>query len=360
MNATAAHRREMRSDMSADASGPTQLSFTRPTRLIQSTGNLYWSSNPPLLERQVSLPTIFRASKSSQPGEEIALYTETPPDNGSLEFGALTFAKLEGSFFLFFVANYSDQHGNSTSQIKSISLDGGNAVGVVASSPAPIGVGDLVTDGSFLCWADGEGIRSLPPLSGAPMTTLAAGNGFEYLSVLGGTLYYAAQDVGRSGLFRTAIFSVPMGGGTPSIVVGNRFSPITALYVLEVPPRIGGPFAERPETHGPPIVSDVVVVWGEADGAVYGYDTFSGDITTFQERTAETTVESVYSTEGRVLWFQDFPQVPALQLLMNYGGVTTNLGLKAEDFPLEFFRLDVLADEVAAYWTDIYVEKYTF
>lgn len=75
MNATAAHRREMRSDMSADAAGPTQLSDTTPTQLIQSTGNLYWSSNPLQIEiarpskLQVSGPTMFRASKSSQPGD---------------------------------------------------------------------------------------------------------------------------------------------------------------------------------------------------------------------------------------------------------------------------------------------------
>jgi hypothetical protein len=102
----------------------------------------------------------------------------------------------------------------------------------------------------------------------------------------------------------------------------------------------------------------VVVVWGEADGAVYGYSTLGGEITTYQEPTAETKVLSVYSAGGRVLWLQLASS--ALQGLMSSGNVTTSLGLKAEDAPGLFFRLDVLADEAAAYWTDKFVEKETF
>jgi hypothetical protein len=164
-------------------SGPTQLSDTTPVRLIQSTGNLYWSSNPPAIQiqraskLQVSAPTIFRASKSSQPGEEVQLYTE----NGIGEFGALTFARVDDEFYGYFVANY-----NGGSQIKRIPLSGGQAV-VWADSPATIGLGDLVTDGSFLCWADSEGIRSMP-IGGGPVTPLVAGTGFARLSALGGTL----------------------------------------------------------------------------------------------------------------------------------------------------------------------------
>ena len=40
-------------------------------------------------------------------------------------------------------------------------------------------------------------------------------------------------------------------------------------------------------------------------------------------------------------------------------GVTTTLPSNAENAPL-FSRLDVLADEAAAYWTWGYVQKYTF
>lgn len=103
--------------------------------------------------------------------------------------------------------------------------------------------------------------------------------------MLGGTLYYIDGN---------AIFSVPMGGGTPSFVLGTRLFPITALYVLAEQPPVA--LAERPGTPGPPVVPDVALVWGRADGAVFGM--FRGETTTSQEPTADFTVVSVYSTEG--------------------------------------------------------------
>ena len=44
------------------------------------------------------------------------------------------------------------------------------------------------------------------------------------------------------------------------------------------------------------------------------------------------------------------------QVLMSYGGVTTTRSSK----PAFFSNWDLMADEVAAYWTDSYVERYTF
>jgi hypothetical protein len=324
------------------ASGPTQLSDTTPIRLVQSTGNLYWSSNPAVIEirqtskLQVSAPTIFRAAKSSQPGEEVPLYVEPDP-SGETEFWALTFAEVDDEFYGYFVANYE-----GVSQIKRIPLAGGPAV-VLADSPATIGTGDLVTDGSFLCWADSGGIRSMP-IGGGPVTTLAAATGFARLSVLGGTLYY---------IDRGAILGVPMGGGTPSYVVGDRFSginpPITALYVLAAPPPVA--LAEPP---GPPTVPDVALVWGRADGAVFGL--FRGEPATYQEPTADTTVACVYSTGARVLWSDQYTGLEGTryQVQMSYGGVTTTLSSEKN---ATLSDRDLLADEVAAYWTDVYVEK---
>jgi hypothetical protein len=76
--------------------------------------------------------------------------------------------------------------------------------------------------------------------------------------VLGETLYYID---GKS------IFSVPTRGGTSTSVLGNRLIPITALYAYAVRPVA---LVERPEVPGPPVVTDVALVWGRADGAVYG------------------------------------------------------------------------------------------
>jgi hypothetical protein len=63
-----------------------------------------------------------------------------------------------------------------------------------------------------------------------------------------------------------------------------RIGCITALYVME---------EQRP------IVS---VVWGRADGAVFGLA--GGTTAIFQESAAHVTVASAYSIPGRVLWFQ--------------------------------------------------------
>jgi hypothetical protein len=329
--------------MSNGASGPSQLSETTPVRLIQSTGNLYWSSNPPVLlsapEAQVSVPAIFRASKSSQPGEEVALYTES-----GAEFGALTFANMDDEFYGYFVANYPGK-----SQIKRIPLGAvtpsGQADVLLDPAPATIGLGDLVTDGSFLCWADGEGIWSMP-IGGGTMTQLATGTEFTRLSVLGETLYYTDS---------SAILSVPTRGGTPSFVLGTRFFPITALYALEEQPPVA--LAEWPGIPGPPTVPDVALVWGRADGGVFGM--FRGETTTYQEPVADTAVSSVYSTGGRVLWNEQVStggEAGPVQVLMSFQGVTTTLA----SGPALYGNWDLMADEVAAYWAYEYVEKYTF
>ena len=75
---------------------------------------------------------------------------------------------------------------------------------------------------------------------------------------------------------------------------------------------------------------------------------FLGETTTYQEP-ADTSVYSVYSTGTRTLWSAQYPGPEASQyeLRMSYGGVTTTLSSETE-----FFLSNVLADEVAAYWTD--------
>jgi hypothetical protein len=337
------------------ASGPIQLSNTPPTRLIQSTGNLYWTS---LSGGKVAGPEtesfIFRALKLSRPGEEVQLYAET-----GVAFWALTFAQVGGEFYGYFVVN--NPSGIGVSQIKRIPLAGGPAVVLAtrgqANAPSAIGLGaDLVTDGSFLCWSDdegvGEGIRSMP-IGGGPVTTLAA-SPFYPLSVLGGTLYYI-------GLGGNGILSVPTRGGTPSTVVGNQPSPITALHVREAQPQRRPPVAraERPETPGPPPPPrpDTAVVWGRYDGGVYGM--LGGQTTTYQEPGEQWgPVYSVYSNDTRTLWFNSYVHstMGEASVLMAYEGATTTLSS-------EFNRIlprDVLADGAAAYWTDTYVEGYIF
>lgn len=336
-------------------SGPVQISGTVAQRLVQSTGNLYWSCNPPVIltpeapqpqvtqpRLDVTGPTIFRASKSNQPGEERSIYTEQTTG----EFCALTYAEVDGDFYGYFVANYED-----TSEIKRIPLAGVPAadgpVPAFATSPGQIGAGDLVTDGEFLCWADSEGIWSMP-IGGGTLTQLIQGAGFAqaHLAVLDGALYYIDDD---------AIYSIPMAGGAPNFVLGSQTSPITALYALYEPLPAG--LADQRETPGPAIVSEeIAVVWGRADGAVLGL--VRGETTTYQGPTADTTVVCVYSTGTRVLWSNEIlgPDGPRYEVRMYYAGVPTTL---SNGFAYLSDR-DLMADEAAAYWTLAYIEKYTF
>ncbi|MGO9793946.1 MAG: CHAP domain-containing protein [Solirubrobacteraceae bacterium] len=118
----------------------TTLSDTQPARLIQSTGNLYWTAN-----HGISQADVYRASKDNEPGQERILY-QAPATSTPVDFEAITYANVEGTYYGYFVANYPSQN---ESQIMQVPLAGG-AAGVLATSPAVIGNRDLVTDGSFL------------------------------------------------------------------------------------------------------------------------------------------------------------------------------------------------------------------
>ena len=325
------------------SSGPTQLSdYAPPTRLIQSTGNLYWTS----------VYGIFRASKSSQPGDEEWLYRDK--DAGSTGFTGLTFAKVDGEFYGYFVANYSG-NGVNSSQIKRIPLGSFTPDGqatILANSPVPIG-DNLVTDGSFLYWADygvnEHGIRRMP-IGGGPVTTLVAGTSVVTLSLLGKTLYYTDGS--------SAILSVPTGGGTPSTVVDSGLADgITALHVLAMPPRDA--LDKQLGTPTWPIVplGRIMLVWGGWSGGVFGMFLDGGEITTYQEPTSATKVQSVYATDQRVLWSTE-TDVPVNQVRMSYGNDTVTLVSETGEQYGPYKEL--LADEVAAYWGDAYVEKFTF
>jgi hypothetical protein len=70
---------------------------------------------------------------------------------------------------------------------------------------------------------------------------------------------------------------------------------------------------------------------------------------------AGTSVSSVYSAGGRVLWSEQVSS-GAVQVLMSYGGVTNTLSSK----PALYQNWDLMGDEAAAYWAYGYVETYTF
>jgi surface antigen len=258
------------------------LSYSRPNRLLQSTGNLYWTAaqTAKVIAAQsvqgmaaqavqgTSEAVVYRASKTNQPGQERILYQETSSPLSPVNFEAITYANVGGSWYGYFVANYPLQH---VSRIKRVPLTGGTAV-VLATSPVAIGTRDLVTDGSSLYWADAGGIRKMA-INGGTVQTLASGGTFAHLGLAGSSLYYSSGN---------NILSVPASGGASTTVVSTP-SAITALY--------------------PPTTANGLL-WAEANGSVTSLE---GDIYyEFQDPVAGASVTSVSVAGNYVVWADCF------------------------------------------------------
>ena len=204
---------------------PITLSYTQPDRLVQSTGNLYWTEDQTL--DGISHADVLPRLEGQPARPRAALYQEA--SSTPVDFEAITYANVGGSFYGYFVANYPAQ---DESKIMRVPLAGGAAV-VLATSPAPIGDRDLLTDGSSLYWADAGGIRKMA-IAGGTVQTLVPGVTFAHLGLDGPMLYYSSGN---------SIVRVPTRGGASTTVVTTA-SVITALY--------------------PPSATNGNVYWGEA------------------------------------------------------------------------------------------------
>jgi surface antigen len=288
--------------------GAAALSYASPDRLIQSTGNLYWTSDQ--TTSGTSQADVYRASKGNTPGQETVLYEES--SSTPVNFGAITYAEVAGTWYGYFVANYPSQ---DESQIKRVPLAGGTAV-VLATSPETIGNRDLVTDGSSLYWADAGGIRKMA-IAGGTVQTLVSGALFAHLGLYGSWLYYSSGD---------DILGVPTSGGAVSTVVTGA-SPITAIDISA--------------TYG--------IIWGEGNGSVFSLD---GEI--YGELQApitvgNVTVTSVSAAGSYIIWAVCFPQWcevdgddnGSIVSVPTFGSVATS------DVPV-----DVQGDTGAWYWGD--------
>ncbi len=289
----------------------TTLSYRQPSRLVQSTGNLYWTTD--YAADGVSHADVLRASKDNQPGQEQILYhesTSTPVD-----FEAITYANVDGTYYGYFVANYPSQ---SESQIKRVPLTGGAAV-VLATSPAVIGNRDLVTDGSVLDWADAGGIRRLA-IGGGTVQTLVSGQTFAHLGLDGPVLYYSSAN---------SILRVPTNGGASTTVVSVA-SAITAMY--------------------PPSANDANVYWGETNGSVSLFPGPFDSVYPLQAPAAGVSVTSVSVARNYILWGECLAEACKVQWYDNGNVVSV-----ATSGP----PVDVQGDAGAWYWGDSYLEKFT-
>ena len=289
---------------------PTTLSHTQPARLIQSTGNLYWTANQTV--DGSSQADVFRASKDNQPGQEQILYQEST--STPVDFEAITYANVGGTYYGYFVANYPSQN---ESQIKRVPLTGGAAV-VLATSPAVIGNRDLVTDGSFLYWADADGIRKMA-IAGGTVQTLVSGETFAHLGLDGPVLYYSSGN---------SILHVPTSGGASTTVV-SAASTITAMY--------------------PPSATFGIVVWGEANGSVNLFPDLTDSVGQLQAPGADVSITSVSVTDNYILWSECLPQSCTVD------GDNGNI----VSVPTTGPPVDVQGDASAWYWGDSELEKYT-
>ncbi len=305
---------------------PTTLAYTQPDRLIQSTGNLYWTANQTL--DGISYAEVLRASKDNEPGQERILYQEsTSATSGSVDFAAITYANVGSTWYGYFVANYRVSAGpgdpvQNESRITRVPLAGGAAV-VIGTSPAFIGNGDLVTDGSFLYWADAQGIRRMA-IAGGGVMTLVRGEGFAHLGLDGAVLYYTSEN---------SILRVPTSGGASTRVVSTA-SAITAMY--------------------PPSATNGNVYWGEANGSVFLFPGPHDSVYQLQAPGAGVSVTSV-SVAGNYILSGECVAEAFGQNCMVDGYDNGNV----VSVPTSGPPVDVQGDTGAWYWGDSDLEKFT-
>lgn len=300
------------------ASGPSTMAHTPVDRMVQSTGNLYWTSHV-LNEFGASSASVYRASKGSTPGAERALYTEW--GSGYFFFGDLTYAATN-DWYGYFVANYP---ASGVSQIKRIPLAGGAAV-TLATSPSYVGLRDLHTDGAHLFWADNGGLRRMP-IGGGPIATLTTDTAIANLGLDGTRVIYTSGSQVRS---------VSKSGGYPVV----HWSATTKLTALDV-------FVDQYGTYAS---------WGEAGGAVKNAQILARGakyVLTFQGATAGRSVTSVGWDGARMLWTDcATPGGSACAVRKHQAGrtiVVSSGGAGAQN---------VLGDAGSMFWSDALPKRY--
>lgn len=204
-----------------------QVSSRKPSGLILSTGNLYFTSH------DAAGAAVWRTSQTSVPGQESILYWEQ-----GAKFGDIVFAQVNGVFFGYFFA----EKGGVIS-IKRVPLSGGNAITLANVTSIDIANSrrNLLTDGINLYWQDADSVNKMPVGGGAvtvldqttPSTPTAG------ILLQNNRIIYASVD---------KIIAVPTGGAITSPLVrtlATAGSRVTALHA--------GPDG---------------IYWGEQNGAV--------------------------------------------------------------------------------------------
>jgi hypothetical protein len=252
------------SAQAAEIAQPTLVSSVRPvSRLVQSTGNLYWTVNNP--HNLPGYHLVYRESKLGVNGDGHAIYLTGV--TGTL--GAVTFAKVSGQWRFYVVT--TDPSG--TARIKQLPSTPGGSATTVATLPGIGRVGDLVTDGNRLYWADARGVRSVS-VYGGPVRTLVTASSVAKVSLSGNYLYFAS---GRNVLRTNKLL-----GGLQA-VARSTSGTVTDLDVF------------------PTSIDRPTVYWGTAGGNVQSQRVGSSVVNTYWAYSGRR-VNSVAFDGRRVIW----------------------------------------------------------
>jgi hypothetical protein len=295
-------------DRSLDIGALETLSRTHPFHLVQSTGNLYWTVNTDQNSNGVAFSQIYRMSKQGPPGTERVIYQES--HDGGPYFAALTYAKLGSQYYAFFVVNDPEAH---TSVIKRVSLGGGTAQRIL-TSPGYIGSRDLVTDGTYLFWADDKGLRR-SKVDGTARATFLQSAGLGQVALSAARVFYADDDDIRSALKIGADFAFELRASSRVTDLSARFDG-SAYSILR----------------------------GETNGSVRAsFRGGSGEVT-YQAGSTGRRVSSVFTDGSRVFW-TDCALGSGCRARVRSGG--TLVSVPAGSFPDH-----IQGDGGGMYWAD--------
>jgi hypothetical protein len=224
-------------DRTAEAQPSGPVSTRKPTGMILSTGNIYFTS------REGGTAHVWRTAQSAQPGQEVSLYSQA-----DARFGDIVFANVGGGWFGYFFSQKDNIGPNeSIITIKRVPLTGGAAIdlpmnGRINNVDIFNSHRNLVTDGAYLYWQDIAGIQRMR-IAGGDITTLETTQSHTTptagIALRGRNLIYADMD---------RIRYVPTAGPITSPLVRTIAETSSQVVTIHVAP-------DR-------------VYWGERSGAV--------------------------------------------------------------------------------------------
>ena len=171
--------------------GPTNVANMSAAGLVESTGNLYWTQNSFSQDTFRWTGRVYRAAKTSSPGQEAAIYTEGGTWGSS--FGNITFANLNGIWYGYFLATY--RAGGT--YIKRVPLDGSTGAVILGGTTSPASASSpLLSDGTYLYFYGAQGMYmqtldgSAPVLKNAVSGITAFGYDNSYIYFSAGNSVY--------------------------------------------------------------------------------------------------------------------------------------------------------------------------